>query len=169
MDTLAVSVASGAAIKGLDFHYAFKFALLFGAFQATMLLAGWLTGLTIKQYVENFSHWIAFGLLTAIGIKMIYESALLKDKRESPPLGILILLSLAFATSIDALSVGISFSLLHYTIILPVLILGVVTFSVSLAGIYIGEHYGSLYEKKMALLGGIILIMIGIVNIIQYL
>lgn len=169
MDTLAVSVTSGAAIKKFNFHYAFKFALLFGAFQALMLLAGWLTGLTIVQYVQNFSHWIAFGLLTLIGIKMIYESTLLKEKTDSPPLGFIILLSLAFATSIDALSVGISFSLLHYTIMLPVLILGVVTFSMSLTGIYIGERFGTLFEKKMALIGGIILILIGIINIFQYL
>jgi len=168
MDTFAVSVASGSAIKQLHLHYAFRFALFFGFFQALMLLVGWFTGLTIINYVQNYSHWIAFGLLTLIGFKMIYESTLLKDKNNSQPTGFFILLGLAFATSIDALSVGISFSLLHYRILIPVLILGIVTFSASLAGIFIGEKFGSLFEKRMAILGGIILILIGLINILKH-
>ena len=169
MDTFAVSVATGATIKKLHIHYALRFALFLGFFQALMLLVGWLTGLTVAGYVQNYSHWIAFGLLTLVGGKMIYESTILKDKPNCQPTSFLIVLGLAFATSIDALSVGISFSLLHYRILIPVLILGLVTFSASFIGMYVGDKFGSLFEKKLAFLGGSILIAIGIVNIIKYL
>ncbi len=169
MDTFAVSVANGAAIKVLHLNYAFRFAVFFGFFQALMLFIGWLTGLTIANYVQNYSHWLAFALLTFVGLKMIYESTLLKDKSNSNGTGFWIVMGLAFATSIDALSVGISFSLLDYRIIIPVLILGIVTFTASLSGIYIGYKFGTLFEKKMVFSGGVILIIIGILAILQYL
>jgi putative Mn2+ efflux pump MntP len=99
---------------------------------------------------------------------MIYESIIMKEESDKPPLGFLVILGLAFATSIDALSVGISFSLLQYRILLPLLLLGAVTFSAALAGIFIGDRFGSLYENKIAALGGIILILIGVLNIIKH-
>jgi|SRR5690554_338485 len=168
MDTFAVSLTSGATLKVLNLHYAFKFSLFFGLFQALMLLVGWLTGITLHQVVNNYAHWIAFGLLTLVGCKMIYESIIMKEESDKPPLGFLVILGLAFATSIDALSVGISFSLLQYRILLPLLLLGAVTFSAALAGIFIGDRFGSLYENKIAALGGIILILIGVLNIIKH-
>jgi putative Mn2+ efflux pump MntP len=168
MDTFAVSLTSGAAIKELHLRYAFKFSLFFGFFQALMLLIGWYTGISLHQLVNNYSHWIAFGLLTLVGCKMIYESIILKEESEKSPLGFLIILGLAFATSIDALSVGISFSLLQYRILLPLLLLSIVTFTAAMVGIFVGDRFGSLCENKMAFIGGLILILIGVLNIIRY-
>lgn len=167
MDTLAVSLASGAAIKKLRLHYAVRFALFFGLFQPLMLFVGWLTGLAIADYVENYSHWIAFSLLTLVGCKMVYESTLMKEKLSSFSMGFWILFSLAFATSLDALTVGISFSLLQYRILIPLLILGAVTFSASFIGIYAGDKFGNRFRKELAVISGIILILIGLLNILQ--
>ncbi len=166
MDTFAVSLASGTTIKTLHIKHALKIAIFFGFFQALMLLVGWFSGLAISIYVQNYSVWLAFGLLFVIGCKMLYESTLLKVEKDRTTSGFFIILGLAFATSIDALSVGISFSLLNYRIILPVFILGFVTFFASLIGIYIGDRFGSLFERKMIALGGLILILIAVLNVI---
>ena len=168
LDTFAVSLASGTAIRKLHLHHAFKIAFLFGSFQALMLLVGWLTGLTIAGYIQDYSQWIASGLLIIVGGKMIYESTLLKDRGCEQSISFILILGLAFATSIDALSVGVSFSLLHYRILIPVLILGIVTFLASLSGIFIGDRWGSILEKKMAALGGTILLLIGLYNLIKH-
>jgi putative Mn2+ efflux pump MntP len=168
MDTFAVSVASGSTFRGLHLRFAFRYALFFGFFQSIMLLAGWFAGLTITDYVNDYSHWLVFGLLTFIGLKMIYESTLMKKESGTSPSGFWILFGLAFATSIDALSVGISFSLLRLQILVPVLILGIVTFTAALTGIYLGERFGSLFEKKLVILGGIILILLGLSRIVSF-
>ncbi|MCB5230237.1 MAG: manganese efflux pump MntP family protein [Candidatus Cloacimonas sp.] len=161
MDTFAVSVTSGVTIKSLCFKYACKFSFFFGIFQALMLFIGWLTGFTIRGYLQNFSHWVAFILLLTIGIKMIYESFIVPCDEKCDKHGLLVLTGLAFATSLDALSVGISFSLLGCQIVTPIIIVGIVTFLAAMIGIYIGGKLTSLFSKRMELAGGIILIAIG--------
>ncbi|MCK4597644.1 manganese efflux pump, partial [bacterium] len=114
MDAFAVSIASGVAIKNLRINHAFRIALFFGLFQAVMPVIGWLAGIGLKDFICGVDHWIAFGLLSMIGCKMIYESTKLETERKNiNPLNISVLLMLSIATSIDALAVGVSFAFIQ--------------------------------------------------------
>lgn len=170
MDCFAVSVASGLAIKELKIHHILRIAFFFGLFQALMPVIGWFAGMGFRSYIENYDHWIAFGLLAAIGVKMIYESRTLEEEEKSiDPRKIFVLLALSVATSIDALAVGLSLSFLKVAILTPAAIFGAITFAVSLAGIFIGDKFGHLFEKYVELAGGLILIAIGSKILIQHL
>jgi putative Mn2+ efflux pump MntP len=163
MDAFAVSVAAGFAIPKVRIRHALTYGLWFGAFQAIMPLAGWLGGRTLSRYISEIDHWIAFGLLLLIGGKMIYESFQIEEvEKEKNPLDTKVLFILALATSIDALAVGLSFALLNVTVLLPVVIIGVVTFILSYAGVYIGAKGGHFFERKIEVVGGLILIAIGL-------
>jgi len=162
MDAFAVAITFGLGMRVLHFRYAFRIALFFGLFQALMPIIGYLAGLSIRGFVERFDHWIAFGLLSFIGSKMIYEAFSLEDERPMDPQDLLLLLTLAFATSIDALAVGLSLSFLKVDIVQPAVIIGVTTLLISFAGVIIGQRMGHLFEKKIEIAGGIILIIIGI-------
>ena len=170
MDAFAVSITSGLTIKNLKIKHAFRIALFFGLFQAIMPLIGWLSGLTIKDFVMSIDHWVAFILLSFIGCKMIYESTKIESENiKTNPLNLYTLLMLSIATSIDALAVGISFAFLLVSIITPVVIIGVVTFILSFVGVFIGNLKGHLFEGKIEIIGGIILIGIGIKILIEHL
>ncbi len=163
MDAFAVSVTSGITIKRLKIEHAVRIALFFGAFQAVMPVIGWLAGLGLSGFVANVDHWVAFGLLTFIGCKMIYEAfALEPDERRSDPLNVQVLLVLSIATSIDALAVGVSFALLAVSIITPVLVIGAITFGLSLLGALLGGRLGGLFAKRAEIGGGLVLIAIGV-------
>lgn len=170
MDAFAVSIASGVSLKCFKANLAFRVALFFGGFQAIMPLIGWLAGKSFSQYIEAYDHWIAFGMLSIIGGKMIYESTVIDEvESKCDPHNLLILFGLAIATSIDALAVGLSFSMLSVSIVEPVLVIGVITFVLSFAGVYIGDKFGSLFENKMEIIGGVILILIGTKILLQHL
>jgi putative Mn2+ efflux pump MntP len=170
MDAFAVSVASGFTIRRLHIRHAFRMALFFGAFQALMPVVGWLAGLSLRDWIASIDHWIAFGLLGFIGIKMIVESARLDpDGKKSDPMKLMVLLMLSVATSIDALAVGLTFAILQVSILLPVLVIGIITFVLSFAGVYIGDRFGHFFEKKIEIIGGIILIGIGTKILIEHL
>jgi len=159
MDAFAVSIVSGATYKQLKTRHAFRIALFFGAFQAIMPLLGALAGLTIKDYIADYDHWIAFALLTAVGGKMIYESFKIKKPRQNlNPSNLHVLLVLSVATSIDALAVGMTLSFLATGIFTAVTIIGLITFALSYLGVYIGKSFGHFFENKIEALGGIILI-----------
>jgi putative Mn2+ efflux pump MntP len=162
MDAFVVSIVSGSAYKDLHVRHALRMALFFGAFQAIMPLIGSLAGLTLRDYILHWDHWIAFGLLAAVGAKMIYESFKIKsDGQSSDPSNITVLLALSVATSIDALAVGITLSLIAGSIILAVSIIGLVTFVMSYLGVQIGKRFGHFFESGIEALGGVILIAIG--------
>ena len=174
MDAFAVSIASGLAIQRLRLHHALRLAVFFGLFQALMPLLGWLAGLGLRSLIEAWDHWIAFGLLTAIGGKMIGEATWMKSDEEAAvadgyPHSVSVLLLLAVATSIDALAVGLSLSLLAVAIVLPALVIGVVTFGMSFAGVFIGDRFGHFFESKIEVVGGVILIGIGAKILIEHL
>ena len=170
MDAFAVSVASGFAEKKLRFRYAFKIAFFFGLFQAVMPVVGWLMGFGLRGYIAEVDHWIAFGLLALVGGKMIYESFKLKEaENSSSPHGIYVLLLLSIATSIDALAIGISLTLINVPIIMPAIVIGIVTFIFSYSGVYIGNRFGHFFERKIEALGGVILIGIGLKILIEHL
>ncbi|MDO9578187.1 MAG: manganese efflux pump MntP family protein [Candidatus Cloacimonadales bacterium] len=170
MDAFAVSIASGVTLKCFQFRPAFRIALFFGGFQAVMPALGWLAGSGFKKYIESYDHWVAFVLLAFIGSKMIYESFEIK-KTESRfnPNKLATVFILAIATSIDALAVGLSFSVLQVQIITPAVIIGIVTFLLSLAGVYIGGKFGSIFENKIELMGGLVLIGIGLKILFEHL
>ncbi len=171
MDAFAVSIASGFAVRKLHFSYALKIAFLFGFFQGIMPLIGWLAGSSIAGYISAIDHWIAFGLLSFVGGKMIYESTVFceDDECDKDPKRTYILLTLAIATSIDALAVGLTLSFIDVNIVTPALIIGAITFALSLAGVYIGEKMGHFFESKIEIIGGVILIGIGIKILLDHL
>jgi len=166
MDAFAVALASGATMKRLHLPNALKMGLFFGGFQALMPVVGWAAGLGMKSFISGWDHWIAFVLLLAVGGKMIYEAFKIKEEEEcggpkTCPFDTGTLTVLAIATSIDALAVGLTFSLLQLSIIGPVLVIGLVTFLMSVAGVKIGSAGGHFFEHKMEAAGGFILIAIG--------
>jgi putative Mn2+ efflux pump MntP len=170
MDAFAVSVVSGSAYKQLRIKHALRIALFFGGFQAVMPLIGALAGLSVKKYTANYDHWAAFGILCAVGGKMIYESFKIKSADDSfNPANIFVLLALSVATSIDALAVGLSLSLLVTSIAVAVIIIGLVTFLLSYAGVLIGKRFGHFFESRIEALGGLILIALGTKILIQHL
>jgi manganese efflux pump family protein len=163
MDTFAVSIVTGAAYKQLHVRHALRMAGFFGGFQAFMPVVGYLAGLTVRQYVSNYDHWIAFGILAAVGLKMIYESFKIKEEKNTPnPANLMVVLVLAVATSIDALAVGVTLSLITNAIALAVIIIGAVTFAMSFAGVYIGKRFGHFFEGSIEKIGGLVLIALGI-------
>ena len=170
MDCFALSIAGGATTKKPRVINALKVGLFFGLFQALMPVIGWYIGFGFKDLIENVDHWIAFGLLGAIGVKMIYESFKIEsEKNKINLIKISSLLILSVATSIDALVVGITFSLLEISLYLSVAIIGLFTFVFSISGYFIGHKLGKFLENKVELIGGIILIGIGTKILIEHL
>lgn len=169
MDAFAVSVASGVIIRSQKIKKALVIGAMFGGFQMFMPVIGYGAGYTFRLYITAFDHWIAFGLLVAIGIKMIYEAMRLEVIKQSAlEISGFRLLGLSIATSIDALAVGVSFSFLKVAIFLPVLIIGAVTFSTSFLGVLLGNKFGGLFKKKIEILGGLILVVIGIKILLEH-
>jgi putative Mn2+ efflux pump MntP len=163
MDAFAVSIASGSAYRQLKLRHSLQIAIFFGGFQAFMPLIGSLAGLTLKKYIENYDHWIAFLLLSAVGAKMIYESFKIGSAEKFfDPSNIFVLLALSVATSIDALAVGVTLSLITSSIIMAVFIIGIVTFALSYLGVFIGKKFGHFFENKIEAFGGLVLIAIGV-------
>ena len=170
MDAFAVSIARGFTINTSRVKNALIIALSFGLFQAIMPVIGWASGSLFKDLIEYIDHWIAFALLSFIGIKMIHESfKITKKDKKIDVLNLRILLILSIATSIDALAVGVTLSFLDVTIIMPALMIGIITFSLSFMGVFIGNKFGHFFENKIEALGGIILIGIGIKILLEHL
>ena len=162
MDAFAVSVVSGAVYKKLNVTYAFRMAAFFGAFQAFMPLVGGMAASAVRAHITGYDHWIVFGLLNIVGIKMIIESFKIKSEKENfDPSNILVLLVLSVATSIDALAVGITLSFITRSVIVAVVIIGLITFMLSYLGVFIGKKIGHFFESKIEVFGGIILSAIG--------
>ena len=167
-DAFAVSVANGIAMKKCyRVYYSLIFGIYFGLFQFVMPIIGFYMGAMFSGSIENFSDWIAFGLLALIGAKMIYEAV--KNKNENVPaveldqiLSAGNMCVLAVATSIDACAVGVSFALTKTPLLIPSVIIGLIAFAFSAAGVFIGKQIGGLLNKSAGIIGGLILICIGI-------
>lgn len=136
-----------------------------------MPLTGYLLGSRFSGYIERFDHWIAFVLLTLIGFNMIKESREEEEEEEKPYAGVNFkeLLILAVATSIDALAVGVTFAFLQVNIVPAITIIGCTTFVISIAGVYVGNVFGSCYKSRAELTGGVILILIGLKILLEHL
>ena len=171
MDAFAVSICKGLTMKKVHKKDVFVIALFFGGFQALMPLLGWLLGKNFEVYITSVVHWIAFVLLGIIGGKMLIDS-FHDDADENCAefkLNFKELLMLAIATSIDALAVGITFAFLNYPIVECIGLIGCTTFIISAIGVYIGFFFGSKYEHRAEMVGGVILIGIGVKILLEHL
>ncbi|NQU30904.1 MAG: manganese efflux pump [Anaerolineae bacterium] len=169
MDAFAVSLGSGVKI-GPGPRPIFRMAFHFGLFQGIMPIIGWLFGYSIEPYLKDFDHWVAFGLLAFVGLRMI-RSGLSKTEEESlrdPSRGWTMVL-LSVAVSIDALAIGLSLAFLNITIWTPALVIGLVTSGLSVVGLRVGNGVGNKYGKPVEVFGGLILIGIGIRIVISHL
>ena len=174
MDAFAAAICKGLNMRKLSVKNMIIIGLFFGGFQAGMPLLGWALGKNFEEYIVSVDHWIAFVLLGFIGGKMIWD--VIKDDDCGcgccgceEKLDIKEVFTLAVATSIDALAVGISFAFLRVNIGLAVSAIGITTFTLSALGVAIGHKFGAKYEKKATLAGGIILIFIGTKILLEHL
>lgn len=165
MDAFSVSVCKGLSMKKIDLKGGVITALFFGVFQGGMPVIGYFLGTRFANVISSFSHWVSFALLAIIGGKMILEAIKEEDDDKSNKeyrLDLKELTLLAIATSIDALAVGIVFAAEKTNLFFSVTMIGVITFALSLVGVFIGHKFGSKYEKKAEIAGGTILILIGL-------
>ena len=171
MDAFAAAICKGLAMPKMRWNRGVVVALFFGGFQALMPLLGWALGRQFEQYITSVDHWIAFLLLGWIGGKMIWD-ALHGGGEEMPAqdaLDVKELFVLAVATSIDALAVGITFAFLQVDILPAVALIGCTTFAIALAGVWIGQRFGSRFKDRAALAGGMILCLIGLKILLEHL
>lgn len=169
-DSFAVSVCTGLLVNRIKFWQATKIAITLALFQAAMPLLGWLVGVQLEGYVKDFDHWIAFGLLSIIGARMIYESLKPEEERkEFNPFKASVLVGMALSTSIDALVVGITLAFIEINIYLAVAIIGFVTYVAAMLGMLFGKKAGNLFGKKMEIVGGLILVGLGIKILLEHL
>lgn len=179
MDAFAVAVCRGLRMKNkINWRQMLIIALFFGGFQALMPLIGWALGSQLEQYITAIDHWITFALLLFIGGKMILD--VIRESKEDKPsdnpdgeeedrLDIKELFLLAVATSIDALAMGITFAFMNVNIWSTISIIGSTTFVISLAGVLIGHRFGTRFQSRATLAGGIILILIGVKILLEHL
>lgn len=173
MDAFAVSMCKGLAMRKFNAGHALIIGAYFGGFQALMPTVGWLLGRSFEGIIKSVDHWVAFGLLAIIGGKMVYDS-LHESEDESeaesnPGIDHHEMLLLAVATSIDALAVGITFAFLSVNIVPAATAIGLTTFTISFAGVAIGNKFGDRFRDKAQLAGGIVLIAIGTKILIEHL
>jgi putative Mn2+ efflux pump MntP len=164
-DAFFVAMTKGMVIKSTVKH-GLIIAILFGGFQAIMTILGWILGIPLETFVSTLAPWIAFILISAVGIKMIYES-FSDDKDDNNNFYLNEIFILAIATSIDAFVVGISFALLKTPILEPFIIIGFMAFALSFIGVYLGKKLGHLFGQEIEILGGVILIGIGLYLLIM--
>lgn len=173
MDAFAVSVCKGLSMKKINWKKAVIIALYFGAFQAIMPLLGYLLGTGFSEIIQKFDYLIAFGLLIFIGLNMIKESFSNEEeegceKCENEDIKFKSMIGLAVATSIDALAVGVTFAFMNINIIEAIIIIGVITFLISILGVILGNIFGDKFKNKAELLGGAILILIGLKILLEH-
>lgn len=173
MDAFAVSICKGLGMKEVNPKVAVVLALFFGGFQALMPLIGWALGSQFLGIIGPIDHWVAFVLLAVIGGKMLWEAfredAGEGDGKPADRIDLGEFLILAIATSIDALAVGISFAALSVDIVPSVALIGVITFAFSIAGVFVGNFFGSRYERPASIVGGVVLILIGTKILLEHL
>jgi len=172
MDAFAVSVCKGLSVRRAGIREGVACGLWFGGFQALMPLAGFYLGTLFAGVIEAFDHWVAFGLLAVIGINMLKE-AFEKECEccdKNADFSVKTMFVMAIATSIDALAVGISLAMAgNVNIVLAVILIGATTFALSALGVRIGNLFGSRFEKKAQVAGGVILILLGVKILLEHL
>lgn len=170
-DTFSVSIFCGIKDNKIKFLEASRIAFYFAFFQAFMPVLGWILGFSIRQYVIEIDHWIAFGLLSFIGIKMLIDSFQSSRDEENcvDVQNIKVILTLSLATTIDAFVVGLTFALLQINMVEAIIVIGFVTFVVAMMGILFGKKAGEYFGKKVEIIGALILILIGLKILLEHL
>jgi putative Mn2+ efflux pump MntP len=171
MDATTVSIATGILLDRLDFSRVFRMATAFGLFQGGMPVLGWLAGAHLLWWVREWDHWVAFGLLAAVGGKMILEGVKRGEgpKKDTDPTRGPTLILLAVATSIDALAVGMGLGVMKNPILVPALLFGGITLVLSVAGLAFGRGLGVKFGRSMTVVGGLVLIAIGVKILAEHL
>ena len=167
MDSFAVSVCKGLSIKKAGIPEGVKCGIYFGGFQALMPVIGYYLGKLFEELIVKIDHWIAFGLLLFIGLSMIKESR--ESEKVDDKMDVRTMLILAVATSIDALSVGVTLAFVDVNIWVVVSSIGIVTFLFSLVGVLIGRRVGSMLGNRAKIIGGVILIYLGVKILLEHL
>ena len=170
MDAFAAALCKGLCLRKVTVKQAALVALFFGGFQALMPFLGWALGSQLEQYITSLDHWIALILLGFIGGKMIYGDKKKNQEEVSCDVGLNLkeLTVMAIATSIDALIVGITFATLKTNIVPAISIIGVTTFVLSFAGVYVGKTFGVKYKQRAEVIGGVILVIMGLKIFIEH-
>ena len=174
MDAFAVALCQGLSMPRLNWRHASVIALFFGGFQALMPVIGWLLGSQFAGYIQSFDHWVAFFLLLIIGGNMVREAFAPEEEAEDgcsagEYLDLKRLFLMAIATSIDALAIGVTFAFLEVVILEAAAVIGVTTFVISLLGVAIGNYFGTRYQKRAEITGGVILILLGAKILLEHL
>lgn len=170
MDAFAVSIATGLSLEKVTPRHTFRIAFHFGLFQFLMPVLGWLAGSQLAGHIERYDHWIAFGLLSFVGGKMLWESRQVEAERASsdPTRGVM-LVTLSLATSIDALAVGLTMAFLGVSVWMPSIVIGVVAAVLSTVGILFGARIGNRWSHWAEVGGGVVLILIGVKILLSHL
>lgn len=170
VDAFSVAIGIGAADIKKSWLPVLRLASTFGFFQFSMPIIGWLAGLTIVNFIAGYDHWIVFALLAYIGVKMIRDAFREeKDEEKTDRTKGMPLFLLSIATSIDALAIGFSFSLLKKPIILASIIIGIVCFVMTVIGMFFGKGLAKLFGRKVEIFGGVVLIVIGVKILVDHL
>ena len=169
MDAFAVSVCKGLSMKKMNWNKAIIVGLYFGIFQGLMPVIGYFLGKTFESLVTQIDHWIAFALLSFIGINMLKEAFSKNEEGCNDNVNFKTMVVLAIATSIDALAIGITFAFLKVNLIVSFLTIGIITFILSVIGVKIGNKFGNKYEEKAQIAGGLILILMGLKILLEHL
>ena len=172
MDAMAVAIGTSAISRGVTSRQVFRLSFHFGLFQALMPIIGWAAGILATDYIENYDHWLAFLLLAAVGGKAIWEALTGDDEEESSrkdPTRGLSLVILSLATSMDALAVGLTFAMLQITVLYPACIIGVITATLTMAGMIFGGYLGRRFGRIMEVIGGLVLLGIGVKILLEHL
>ena len=170
MDAFAVSVTLGLTAKKPKINEVLQPGIYFGFFQALMPLIGYFAGISFAGKIQSLDHWLAFIILGFIGGKMIVESFLKKEKKvNGNPFQFMKMLLLAIVTSIDALAVGITFSFFEVNIIKATIIIGIITFCISIGGVKVGNFFGTKFKSKAEFFGGAVLMLLGLKILMEHL
>lgn len=170
MDSVTVSISCGLILYKFNFRNSLRIALFMGFFQGLMPVIGWILGSTFNEYVISVDHWIAFAILLFLGLRMVYEHFTTRDDFKCfDPTSYKVLTGLALATSIDALAVGITFSLIEISILYSALLIGFTSFVLSFFAVYLGSKFKQNMKIPFELIGGLILILIGTKILIEHL
>lgn len=168
-DTFAVSISTGLVKNTINFWQGVRIAIVLAFFQGLMPLLGWLGGAQVAEYMLNIDHWIAFGLLSFVGLKMIIDSFKDNEDKKTNPLALRVMIIMGIATSIDALIVGVSLAFIDVNIYQSIIIIGFITFLAAMIGMLIGKNANGKLGKKVETIGGFILIGIGLKILIEHL
>jgi putative Mn2+ efflux pump MntP len=170
MDAFAVALSAGLFLPQLTGRHLFRFGFHFGLFQALMPVLGWLAGLTLREYIEAYDHWLAFALLSMVGGKMLWEAWHSDDDSPRPddPTRGWSLVMLSVATSIDALAIGLSLAVLGVSIWTPALVIGLTAGALTVCGMLLGRRIGRSWGTGVEIFGGLVLIAIGCKIVIEH-